>query len=187
MVASRGGDHLRALATPEFLFTPEQAKEYFGSEEAVRRGGTRGKGRLVKWSEDLRAMADCLEVCKFVVRAGLIFPIWLQRYFNAVTGLDWSEEDISRTGERINNLERAFNVLRGLERASETTNARFLNAPVPSGPYQGYTFDPEPLLNEYYDARGWDRRGFPTRSKLEELHLLDVAADLRQAGKLGGA
>jgi len=150
IVASRGGDHLRALVTPEFYFTPAQALQYFGSEEAVDRRGVRGKGRMVKWCEDQRAMADCLEICKFVVRTGLIFPVWLQRYFVAVTGLDWSEEDIMRTGERINNVERAFNVRRGLVRSAETVSPRFLNNPVEMGPYKGCTFDPAPLLDEYY-------------------------------------
>jgi aldehyde:ferredoxin oxidoreductase len=185
IVASRGGDHLRALVTPEFYFTPEQAVKYFGSEEAVSRAGVHGKGRMVKWCEELRAMADSLEICKFVVRTGLIFPVWLQRYFNAVTGLDWSEEDIMHTGERINNLERSFNVLRGLVRSAETISARFLENPVESGPYKGYTFDPKPLLDEYYEARGWDENGFPTRQKLEELGLGEVADDLGHAGKLG--
>ena len=185
IVAIRGGDHLRALVTPEFYFTPEQAVKYFGSEEAVSRAGVRGKGRMVKWCEDQRAMADSLEVCKFVVRTGLIFPVWLQRYFNAVTGLDWSEEDIMRTGERINNLERSFNVLRGLVRSAETISERFLENPVKSGPYKGYTFDPQPLLDEYYEDRGWDENGLPTRQRLEELGLGEVADDLARAGKLG--
>ena len=140
---------------------------------------------MVKWCEDQRVMADSLEICKFVVRTGLIFPVWLQRYFNAVTGLDWSEEDIMRTGERINNLERAFNVRRGLVRSSETVSPRFLNSPVESGPYKGCTFDPVPLLDEYYEDRGWDERGFPTRKRLEALDLHEVADDLDRADRLG--
>ncbi len=32
------------------------------------------------------------------------------------------------------------------------------------------------MLDEYYDARGWDRDGVPTRAKLEELRL-GYAAD----------
>ncbi|HPC56201.1 MAG TPA: aldehyde ferredoxin oxidoreductase C-terminal domain-containing protein [Methanolinea sp.] len=29
----------------------------------------------------------------------------------------------------------------------------------------------QPLLDEYYELRGWDKNGVPTRQKLEELGL----------------
>ena len=35
------------------------------------------------------------------------------------------------------------------------------------------------MLDEYYQARGWDREGFPTEDKLKELNLTDVAEQLR--------
>ena len=36
----------------------------------------------------------------------------------------------------------------------------------------------EEMLDEYYRLRGWDRNGVPTREKLKELGLEDVAKDL---------
>jgi aldehyde:ferredoxin oxidoreductase len=42
------------------------------------------------------------------------------------------------------------------------------------------------LLDKYYELRGWNRRtGWPTRAKLEELGLKEVADELESAGKLG--
>jgi len=42
------------------------------------------------------------------------------------------------------------------------------------------------LLDEFYELRGWDKTtGRPTREKLEELGLKDVADELEKLGLLG--
>jgi aldehyde:ferredoxin oxidoreductase len=42
------------------------------------------------------------------------------------------------------------------------------------------------MLDEYYEERGWDiKTGIPTREKLEELDLGDVAEDLHKQGFIG--
>jgi aldehyde:ferredoxin oxidoreductase len=39
------------------------------------------------------------------------------------------------------------------------------------------------VLDEYYEARGWDKEsGLPTMQKLQELGLDDVASDLQKRG-----
>jgi aldehyde:ferredoxin oxidoreductase len=44
--------------------------------------------------------------------------------------------------------------------------------PEGSGPSTGSVLELEPMLDEYYRARGWDvETGLPTREKLEELGL----------------
>ena len=45
--------------------------------------------------------------------------------------------------------------------------------------------DVEKMFDDYYDERGWDiEKGIPTRGKLEELDLKDVADDLEAGGYL---
>jgi aldehyde:ferredoxin oxidoreductase len=42
------------------------------------------------------------------------------------------------------------------------------------------------MLDEYYGLHGWDKEtSFPTQKALEALGLEDVAADLKNIGKLG--
>lgn len=37
------------------------------------------------------------------------------------------------------------------------------------------------MIDDYYAARGWDKEtGIPTREKLHDLGLIDVAADLEK-------
>jgi aldehyde:ferredoxin oxidoreductase len=41
------------------------------------------------------------------------------------------------------------------------------------------------MLDDYYEARGWDKEtGLPTRSKLESLGLKEIADELESMGRL---
>jgi aldehyde:ferredoxin oxidoreductase len=174
-VSSRGGDHLRALPTADRYISPEEAERLFKTKAALDPNVTEGKGYLVKWSEDHRAVADSLEVCKFIVRTVLHRPVWMTRYLNAVTGCHFSDDDLMAVGERIVNIERLFNIRQGLTPKDDTVSERFLKEPIPTGPAKGRVLNLEPMLDEYYRARGWDpKSGHPNRSTLERLGLLDL-------------
>ncbi len=41
------------------------------------------------------------------------------------------------------------------------------------------------MLDEYYEARGWDKNGNPTREVLEDLGLIFAADNLEKLGFLG--
>jgi len=97
------------------------------------------------------------------------------RYLRAVTGWDISEAELMAIGERIVNVERLFNIRQGLTRKDDTVSERFLKEPIPSGPTKGRVLNLKPMLDEYYQARGWDlKSGYPTRSTLKRLGLEDV-------------
>lgn len=84
------------------------------------------------------------------------------------------------------NVERAFNVREGLSRKDDRLPERFLKEPMPDGFARGVVVRLEPMLDEYYAYRQWDRaRGFPTRRKLEELYLYEMAAELQALGRFG--
>lgn len=51
--------------------------------------------------------------------------------------------------------------------------------PFPDGGSEGFVPDLEGMLIAYYEARGWDMNtGQPTREKLLELGMEDMARDL---------
>jgi aldehyde:ferredoxin oxidoreductase len=93
----------------------------------------------------------------------------------AVTGLAFTPEEVTRVGERINNLARAFNVREGFKRADDTLPERLMTEPLQNGSSKGQLISREDLnkmLDEYYTVRGWDLgTGVPTRKKLKELNL----------------
>jgi len=171
-VGSRGADHCRHVVN-DF-------------SEGFDRVEERGKGTLHKCNEDLRAFQHALEICLFVCDpAGVDWAELLAETYTAVTGINIDAEGVATVGERIVNLERAFNLREGLTRNDDNLPARFLKEPMVNGPSQGQTVNLDLMVEEYYGARGWDRAtGFPKRQKLEELGLQRVADELDRLGRL---
>jgi len=100
---------------------------------------------------------------------------------NAVTGLNLSVNEVQQLADRIWNLERAFNVREGMSRKDDVLPYRFMHEPIPEGPSEGMYCPPEELekmKDELYEIRGWTRDGIPSRDKLLELGLDQVAEEL---------
>ncbi len=112
------------------------------------------------------------------------------RLFSAAMGTNISEQDLNKTGERIHNLMRAVMVREmGTRKMRDNHDVLpehfFLNSSPNSGasPVDREKFDS--LMSMYYEIKGWDKDGLPTRSRLEYLDLKDVADGLEKAGLLG--
>ena len=100
------------------------------------------------------------------------------KLINAACGLDWTLADLMQAGERAWNLKRAINNRMGLTRANDKLPKALLE-PSADGGSEGFVPDIQGMLLTYYDARGWDLdTGRPSREKLSELGLEDVAKDL---------
>ena len=180
-VSSRGADHLRSEPFLELSDDPDEGMKKFGIAEATLRLAHRGKGRLVRYFEDWCAVVDSLEICKNLAENMELLPLKrAAEITEAVTGFHFTEESMSEIGERIVNLERAFLVRQGITRKDDYLPPRFLNEPLPNGNSKGSVFELEPMLNEYYEERGWDSNGIPKTRKLRELHLEYAIKDLKR-------
>jgi len=181
-VASRGGDHLRSEPFIELSDDPEQGRRMFGIPDSTMRLAYKGKGKLVSYFEDWCAVIDALEPCKSIMQNMEILTFdKAAEVIEAVTGLRMSGADVRSVGERIVNIERMFNVREGMRRQDDTLPRRFREEKLLEGPSKGVIFEQEPMLDEYYDARGWDKEtGIPTRATLERLGLGDAAAELKR-------
>lgn len=143
------------------------------------------KGNLLRWLTISRAIIESLPSCVFLVRDTLgldLRPWW--NLFRAATGLDLDYAGFVRAGERLMNLDRAFNVREGYRRADDRPPLRMATEDVPGFGYPRLApelFDP--MLDEYYAANGWSlTTSIPTRHKLAELDLADVAAEFDALG-----
>lgn len=76
-----------------------------------------------------------------------------------------------KTGERIFNLERLFNLKAGLSDKDDTLPRRMLEEPMPEGPGKGHVVRLGEMLPEYYKVRGWTAKGIPGGKKLAELGI----------------
>lgn len=181
-VASRGGDHLRSEPFIELSDDPRKGEKMFGIGEATLRLGYRGKGKLVSYFEDWCAVIDSLEPCKNIMENMEILTFdRAAEVIGATTGFEMSPSEVRRVGERIINMERAFNVREGIRRRDDILPRRFREETLPEGASKGTVFEQEPMLDEYYAERSWNlETGVPTRSKLIDLKLRYVANDLKQ-------
>ena len=175
-VSSRGADHLRSEPWFEFSNDPEEGIRRYGIPETAFRLEYKGKGLVVKHFEEMAAISDATGVCKNTYNNMEVLD-WdgTAELLQAATGWDLSGEEVRQIGERIVNLERLFIAREGITRADDTLPGRFLEEPLPegSGPSTGSVLELEPMLDEYYQARGWDvETGLPAEEKLRELGLL---------------
>ncbi len=196
--STRGSDHLRSNPYVEELITPEEGLQHFGSREAADIfQGLKGKGRLLAWSENFVTIADLLGLCKFAYYRSATLRYLREkgvdlatRFFNACNGTKLSEEEMLQAGERAFNIEKAFNAREGAGREKDLIPERFFKEGLAGGgPSHGAVVDRgkfDLILDEYYQARGWDERtGLQKRKTLEKLGLKDIAEDLAKRGRLG--
>lgn len=171
-VGSRGPDHCRHLV-------PDLADGEARFEEE-------GRGKQHKWYEDLRAFQNTLEICQFVCDPrDYDWTGAMAEMFENVTGVDMKSEEVLTVGERITNLDRAFNIREGLTRKDDSLPDRFLKEPLSEGESKGHVVNLDVMLDEYYEARGWDREsGFPSKEKMKALGLDEAANELESMGKL---
>jgi aldehyde:ferredoxin oxidoreductase len=158
--SNRGACHMRGnMLGPEVLALPR----------LIDRFATMGKAGIVTVHQDSAAVIDSLVICKFTNMA--VSEEFYARMLTAVTGIHYTAEGLTLTGERIWNLERLYNLREGFTRADDTLPQRLLLEPVKDGPSQGFTVNLQPMLEEYYQFRGWTVDGVPTTETIEKLGL----------------
>ena len=98
-------------------------------------------------------------------------------WINAVTGWDTTMEELRTVGERIANLRMAFEIREGNNPAKRDVPGRLIgDPPLIGGAHAGFALDAETLQREFLTACDWDQETTkPSRAKLEELGLADVA------------
>jgi aldehyde:ferredoxin oxidoreductase len=166
--ASRGGDHMAAwIEGPAFLSMPFMLVEDADVGDPLQE--IPEKTYILKDLEDGFGVFDAIGGCKFM---GIVLTAedWAS-LISKLLGYEYTATDFRKTGERLFNLARVYNVREGITRADDTLPARLLEEPMPEGPAKGQTVNLDPLLDAYYEFRGWDKNGIPTKEKLKELGL----------------
>lgn len=158
--SNRGGCHLRGYSIPS---------ELMGIPYPTNLLDWEGKGKLIKLMQEIHAVSDSFDICKFSS-----FCQNLDHYaaqYSAIVGVPMDAEGIRITGERIYNLERYYNNKAGIGEGADTLPKRFLTEPSPAGVSKGQVCELDLMLKEYYEARGW-KNGVVPQSKLKELGII---------------
>ena len=111
---------------------------------------------------------------------------WYPKFLHAATGLEMNWDTLNLIGDRIFNLTRAFWVREFGDKWSKEMDvppARWFEEPTTKGPLQGSKLDRskyDVMLQAYYEKRGCDERGIPSRITLEKLGLEEPAKQLKK-------
>jgi len=133
------------------------------------------KVRLFAYLQFVYRAFDAIGLCKFVAAPSFALPFAkVIELIQACTGWEFSLWELNKAGERINTLERIFNIREGFGRENDKIPERF-HEPLPDGPLKGVKIVPAELdeaVTSYYGIVGWDpETGIPTRGKLQELDI----------------
>jgi aldehyde:ferredoxin oxidoreductase len=184
VTAARGADHLYAFPVLDEAGFDDEIKERFGEEylpEMAERLNPKYKGIMVKECEDFMVVVESLGLCKYGTQIPPEF------YYEDVAlalkvhnGLEFTRADLQTIGERIVNLNRLFNVKRGVTRADDNLPDRLTKEGAPLGPSKGEVVELDQMLDEYYLKRGWDNEtGIPYASTLQRLGLVEEASGMK--------
>ncbi|MFC1965201.1 aldehyde ferredoxin oxidoreductase family protein [Chloroflexota bacterium] len=205
-VATRGRDHLTGAPNLSHIVDIEgwgEAAAKFGEKVYGESRLTTDskyisprKALLVYDRENIFAMCDSIGCCKFASEntaftTGWHFPDFANA-LSLLTGMNFTTEGLLKAAESEMLLERAYNAREGIRRIDDYPMAFYWrlkhNEPHPKYdeaklPFSLEIFDM--ALDEYYRLRGCDlETGIPTRERLEQVGLKDMADSLAKQGIL---
>ncbi|MEN8211933.1 MAG: aldehyde ferredoxin oxidoreductase family protein [Thermodesulfobacteriota bacterium] len=187
-VANRGGCHLSSYLVAQEV--------YFN---LLKADSTYGKAVWVKFFEDLTCCINCLQTCQFTMFAFLMespltkytpdfllgilmqyvpmaaiplvdFSIY-NKLWNCVTGINLSNAEFIKAGERVHVLERYMNTREGISRHDDTLPERLLKQGRDSDPHKKVV-PLDKMLPQYYKLRGYDKDGIPLPKTLKKLGII---------------
>jgi aldehyde:ferredoxin oxidoreductase len=195
-----GGSHTLTNSPGKSLEEIRNQVERWGiPKDAVERifiptphSGKFNVGRYTKYMEDVMRVKNALGACSIYTFFGLLFGDDLARLYSAATGLEITGGDLMKCGERIFNLSKLLNIREGFTREDDRVpELWFRPMGSPEGRIEMMDYfetkvmtkeDVEKILDDYYGERGWDvKKGIPTKQKLKELGLDDIARVLHLA------
>jgi len=97
---------------------------------------------------------------------------------NAASGLSYDNDGLHLFTQRVETLSRMFNMREGASRKDDVLPPR-LWEPQADGPKKGMMSavskeDFEAQLDKFYELRGWDKMGTPTKETLDLLGLSNL-------------
>jgi len=176
-------EHREAFVKDWFQVPDEKFKQYFLDWEP------RGENSIpyypdpqmccdiVDWQERMHYIDDALGMCAGLSSFPLKPPYHIHNYpkfISAGAGFDMDEETLTQTVKRYRTLVRANNIRRGMRRKDDKPPENHWKKRFPE-------LEKE-LLDTYYQFKGWNSQGIPTKESLLELGLDYVYEEFEKRG-----
>ncbi len=140
-----------------------------------------GNADITKYNQDFAAMVDTGIQCVIYIDCDWLTPEIFSKLLVAATGIPehGDPQYMWKVAERIYNMERAFNIREGFGRKDDSLPQRILTEELQKGLAEGQRVrKQDACLDQYYDLRGWDRNGIPTKETLTRLGLMELDRDM---------
>jgi aldehyde:ferredoxin oxidoreductase len=153
-------------------------------------------GRLTKWAVERELYNDAVGSSCIRMRAGLYYDTQTTaEIYSAVTGLETTAGDLLKVGERAQVMYKLLNLREGFTRKDDKFPDRWFEPLVGLNGEEIFLEnyfrnllsreDCERILDDYYDELGWDvKLGIPTKKRIIEVGLGDIAEDMEKSGYL---
>jgi len=165
----RGADYLRSGS---------YQVDVAGKVDRLKLDGSRGK--IVSDGENQYSIIDSLILCKFT-RGVYSSMDEVAKLYTLATGIEMTGPQLLKAGERIYNAAKCFNVRFGMTRKDDYPPPRAFEETMADEVVKGTKITREEFdeaLDGYYESRGWNKDGIPTKAKLIELGLTKEAEEV---------
>ena len=120
--------------------------------------------------QDLGVLCNSLVLCLFMVDGGGWSLTDLAEVFNAITGWDFTVEELLFSGERGFTVQRLNNLRDGYNASNDVMPKKMLKI-AKQGFRAGKEIPFKAMMQEYYALRGWNANGAPSEETLKRLSL----------------
>jgi aldehyde:ferredoxin oxidoreductase len=173
----------RKAFVKDWAGAPERFKKWFMEWEPRTHPSVEAAVNICDWNEIMHYVDDAIGTCAWLSSFRGQFggrPPYhifnLPKLISHATGMDLDSDELWKIAARNRHLVRALNVRRGLRRKDEKP---------PEDHWKKR--DPEMetrLLDAYYEFKGWNNEGIPTKETLDKMGLDYVSEDFEQRGIL---
>jgi aldehyde:ferredoxin oxidoreductase len=167
--STRGACHFRGgcedvemggFFLPEFGITRETVK-FFKREKM---------SLVAARCQDYFAFLNSAVICAFMADGGDLSFTGVRDMFNAITGWDYSFDDLMAAGERAFTVQRLINLRDGYSVKTDVLPKKMLRV-AKEGFRAGKAIPFKELMEDYYQLRGWKKSGAPGKKTLDRLGL----------------
>ena len=120
--------------------------------------------------QDLGVVCNSLVLCLFMVDGAEWSLTGVTEMLNAITGWNYSVQDMMDAGERGFTVQRMLNVRDGYDASTDKLPKKMFEA-AKVGMRAGKSPPLAEMLVEYYEIRGWNEKGEPNDATLARLEL----------------
>lgn len=118
-----------------------------------------GKAKLFLDFENRLTLFNTQILCVFY-RDLILWPE-IKQLVKAITGWDWTQEELEEVANRIVTLTRLFNAREGATKDLDTLPSRMFREPLNGGANRITEEELNYMVDDYYRLRGWNENGYP--------------------------